>query len=306
MDFVVDAWDPGYGTAFEAEALEPSTADVDCGVEMPPDRWRPVRPAETAVARSVGFVDGVRRIDARVWITGADGQTSAGIAASFAAGIAHCDGVATVESAEVRRGVFSAAPDLGPVTTRAGTWEPRATDGDSVEGLSLGVQQRMTALEAHVAHGAGDAELLVVDGPLRLPGYPPQTVGYVKTHHASYLPAAVSGQIGSLQPGERTPLFLLSTPWAKFCWYARLPAASGHAWAGIVRGEVYADMAPVQAAALADRSTATLPRFSSTPHKDPRAPQNLHPIAALERALRRRLGDHALIYRSLRQAASVS
>ena len=39
------------------------------------------------------------------------------------------------------------------------------------------------------------------------------------------------------------------------------------------------------------------------PPKDPRAPQNLYPIAGLERELRRRLGDPALLYRSLRAAA---
>jgi hypothetical protein len=37
--------------------------------------------------------------------------------------------------------------------------------------------------------------------------------------------------------------------------------------------------------------------------KDSRAPQNLFPIAGLERALRRRLGDPGLLYRALRTAA---
>jgi hypothetical protein len=50
--------------------------------------------------------------------------------------------------------------------------------------------------------------------------------------------------------------------------------------------------------------TATLPRFASSPHKEPRAPQNLYPIAGLERALRRRLGDPALLYRELARSAS--
>jgi hypothetical protein len=48
---------------------------------------------------------------------------------------------------------------------------------------------------------------------------------------------------------------------------------------------------------------ATLPRFASQPHNDPRAPQNLHPIAGLERELKRRLGDPLLLERALRQAA---
>jgi hypothetical protein len=35
---------------------------------------------------------------------------------------------------------------------------------------------------------------------------------------------------------------------------------------------------------------------------DPRAPQNLVPIAALERELRHRMGDQRLVYRALRAA----
>ncbi|HSJ45238.1 MAG TPA: hypothetical protein VK923_11210, partial [Euzebyales bacterium] len=55
------------------------------------------------------------------------------------------------------------------------------------------------------------------------------------------------------------------------------------------------------AVVLADESTATLPRFASSPHRDLRAPQNLYPIGALERHLRHRLGDGALIGRRLRR-----
>jgi hypothetical protein len=47
----------------------------------------------------------------------------------------------------------------------------------------------------------------------------------------------------------------------------------------------------------------TLGRFASTEYKDSRAPQNLYPIAGLERELRRRLGEPNLLYRALRRAA---
>ena len=42
----------------------------------------------------------------------------------------------------------------------------------------------------------------------------------------------------------------------------------------------------------------------SAEYKDARAPQNLHPIAGLERELRRRLGHPGLLYRSLRRAST--
>jgi hypothetical protein len=47
----------------------------------------------------------------------------------------------------------------------------------------------------------------------------------------------------------------------------------------------------------------TLARYASAGYKDSRAPQNLYPIAGLERALRRRLGDAGVLYRALRAAA---
>jgi hypothetical protein len=71
-----------------------------------------------------------------------------------------------------------------------------------------------------------------------------------------------------------------------------------------VRCEASGDLSPAEAVARADLVAATLPRFASQPHNDPRAPQNLHPIAGLERELKRRLGDPALLERALRQAAA--
>ena len=71
MRFSVDAWDVGYGTALAAaeEDLPASVARVETDVETPADQWAPV-PAASDVPHpsAVLFVDGVRRIDARVWI----------------------------------------------------------------------------------------------------------------------------------------------------------------------------------------------------------------------------------------------
>jgi hypothetical protein len=71
-----------------------------------------------------------------------------------------------------------------------------------------------------------------------------------------------------------------------------------------VRVECAADGGAERAIELAALSQVTLVRFASTEYKDARAPQNLYPIAGLERALRRRLGEPALLYRALRRAAA--
>lgn len=308
MRFAVESWAPEYGSAGEvggeAEGLDPSTAEVDASVETAPAQWRPLTPEATAPPARVLFVDGVRRIDARVWITDDDGVARSGMAASYAAGLVRCDGRARVGTVAVRRGLFSAAPSLAALPTRHGEYQPCAVAGESPEELSRGLQQRMGELEARVAAESEPADLVLVDGPLnKLPALD-HAVGYIKTHQRSYLPDELSGVVAALRPGQRTPLFVTSTSWSRYCWYARLPGGEGHPWAGVIRGETSGDLAVADARRRADEVTALLPAFATAAHKDPRAPQNLHPIAELERVLRHHLGDPTLLYRHLRAAAA--
>ena len=92
--------------------------------------------------------------------------------------------------------------------------------------------------------------------------------------------------------------------WDRYSWYLRLPCLPSAPWAGIVRVECSPDLPVDDVVALANLSQGTLVRFASTEYKDARAPQNLYPIAGLERELRRRLGDSRLLYRALRVAAA--
>lgn len=327
MKFAVEAWATEYGTAMEdATSLSMPASPPELGVETPASSWSPrsAKPG-TPPASTVLFTDGVRRVDARVWIDDADGHTRLGLCASYAAGIvrsvsalpapagaggpsaldrsARAPARAEVVTAKVMRGLFTGAPGAEPIVTRCGVFPVRAAAGEGPDPLVLGVQQRMSELEVELAARAGDADLIVVDGPLRGRQRLANAIGYVKTHQVAYLPSVVEGIVSALAPGERTPIFLTTTTWSRYSWYMRLPGGVGHAWAGVVRCEASADLDLPAAVALADLATATLPRFASLPHKDPRAPQNLYPIAGLERTLRHRLGDPAVLYRALCRAA---
>jgi hypothetical protein len=307
MRFAVEAWAPEYGGSVDGDDLAPSQAQVDLTCEVPLAQWAPLRPKDgTEAAATVLFTDGVRRIDARVWIEGDDGQTHIGVCASYAAGVIRCDGTkAEVVACEVQRGLFSSAPGARPIETRHATFPVRMAVVDSYGDLALAVQQRMGALEVELALVAGDdADLIVVDGPLTGRQDVPGAIGFVKTHRVGYLPLAQQPVVAALAAGERTPLFLISGRWSRWSWYLRLPGPVGHPWAGVVRCEATGDLETPAAVRLADTVSCTLPRFASSGHKDPRAPQNLYPIAGLERQLRRRLGDPLLLYRSLRRAAA--
>ncbi|HEY8525359.1 MAG TPA: hypothetical protein VIL48_10370 [Acidimicrobiales bacterium] len=308
MDFAVETWAPDYGAPVGAAVLDDSDATVDLAVERDPGDWAPIGPEGVAPAPTVLFVDGVQRIDARVWIT-EGGLTRSGVCASWAAGVVRCDGRAEVVAAEVRRGVLCPGGAGGDIATERGDYRaypvPDTGTGDPVE-QALG--RARGDLEGRVAAAAGRSpaggELLVVDGPLGDRRHIAGAVGYIKAHHVSYLPAALQHAVTGLRPGQRTPLFAVGDRRFRYSWYLRLPGPATHPWWGIVRCEASGDLSRVDAAAVADRVGATLPRFASQPHNDHRAPQNLHPIAGLERELRRRLGDPLLLERALRRAAS--
>jgi len=316
MTFTVDPWDPGYGQAFGEEmdpagsgALSESSAVLDLDFEVPAGDWRPIDPdPDVAVPQAVLFIDGVRRIDARVWVHGGGLQPVAGIAASLAAGLVVCNGLAHVADVVVERGLFTAAGDMGDLVTRAGRYVAQAAEGAGLDKLSLALQQRLAFAELQLAVAfraahPGDDDLLVVDGPLRGRTHLDRTVGYIKTHHASYLPGPQAAVVGALKPGQRTPAFTMGTSWQRNSWYLQLPGTDGVPWSGVVRLECSADLEPKDVTRLADLTARVLPPLASVPHKDPRAPQNLVPIGGLERQLKHRLGDERLLYRALRAAS---
>lgn len=312
MTFSVDPWDPSYGVAFGDEMtgeLAESTAELNLDLEVPGDRWEPLTADEDEpVPATVLFLDGVRRIDARVWLNAGDAQPAPGIAASYAAGLVCLNGTARISDVVVERGLFTAATEATDLDSRHARYVARKAAGPGMDQLSLALQQHLSEAEVQLAllfraaHPDAD-DLLFTDGPLRGRSHLDRTIGYIKTHHTTYLPPAQAAVVGALRPGQRTPAFMMGTSWRRNSWYLRLPGRGAAPWAGVVRLECSADLPLPEVRRLAGLSARLLPPLASSPHKDPRAPQNLVPIGGLERELRRRLGDQQLLYRSLAAAA---
>ena len=312
MSFSVDPWDPSYGVAFGDEMtseLAESTAELNLDLEVPADRWEPLTADDNEpVPATILFLDGVRRIDARVWLNAGDAQPAPGIAASYAAGLVCLNGTAQISDVAVERGLFTAAAEAADIDSRHARYVARKAAGPGMDQLSLALQQHLSETEIQLAllfraahPDAGD--LLFVDGPLRGRSHLDRTIGYIKTHHTTYLPPEQAAVVGALRPGQRTPAFIMGTSWRRNSWYLRLPGPNAAPWAGVVRLECSADLPLPEVRRLASLSARLLPPLASSPHKDPRAPQNLVPIGGLERELRRRLGDQQLLFRSLAAAA---
>jgi hypothetical protein len=319
MRFSVDAWDPGYGTSVEDDASRTkSSARVELGIERDAADWKPIEPTPVQAPPVVLFVDGVRRIDAQLWVhdaaSGPDGSSSTAtlaVCASYAAGVVCCTASgATVPTVRVRRGLFTAAEGATAVTTSAGVYALHKVRRDDADALSQGVQNQLADVEVEAARVARDGldaaaagnDLLVVDGPLRGRQHLPRAIGFIKTHRAEYLPPQLN-VVARLESAHRSPVFRMGTSWDRYAWYLRLPGGAGAPWAGVVRVECAAEMTATDAVALANLSQETLCRYASVEFKDSRAPQNLVPIGGLERTLRRRLGDPGLLYRALRASA---
>lgn len=305
MKFSVETWAPEYGVTVDESSLEESAAQVDLGIELAPSDWRPIVVEAQVRPDRILFVDGIQRVDARVWIH--DGEVARpAVCATVAAGVVACTPTAaTVDAVDVFRGLFApVVGDVGPIVTRHATYQLVPVTSAEPEATYLALHNERNRLEHRVAAGHG-CEAVIFDGPLRGRN-DPAGVGYIKTHRTAYLPEDLAPVIGRLGDGERTPVFLLGGGAAgnRWTWYLRLPGPRSHPMSGVVRLELNATGTSAEAIARADLVSAALPRFASAPHKEPRAPQNLIPIAGLEHYLRRRLGDALVLERGLRLAAA--
>ena len=302
----VEGWAPEYGASVEPdEDLRAAEGSVDVEVERRP--WVPIAGIDDGIPK-VAFVDGVRRVDARLVLDEPSGPVP-GICGTYAVGALLWDRVeprSEVINAAVSRmailtgGNVPSLPPLGYGLSYGGVSVPDEDPASLVRGL----HDAMRRAEAHLAEELAQGGYFVVaDGPL-YEYTETDKMGYIKSHRRSYLPPEKADILGLLGAKERTPVFTIGEGrYRRYSWYVRLADRDGgHSWTAIVRCEASAALGVEAVSALADRSAAVLPLVASAGHIDPRAPQNLVPIAALERDLKHRMGDAGLVLRALRTA----
>jgi hypothetical protein len=304
----VEGWAPEYGSAFETDEALADADRVDDSVEVA-GVWEPVPGGDDGIDR-VAFVDGVRRVDARLTLEDGDGPPTAGLCGTYGVGAVIWDREtprAEVVHAQIDRLALFGNGRSARVPTAATdiVYHTESVPDSDPGALIQRFHASMRTAEAELAETLAREGLFVVaDGPINDLSAT-EKVGYIKSHRRPYLDDEKAAVIGRLVAGERTPLFLIGAggTYPKYSWYLRLAdLAGGHSWSGIARAEVSSAHDLATARRIANRVTAILPGVASESHLDPRAPQNLVPIAALERDLRRRMGDPGFVYRALRAA----
>ena len=291
-------YDPGRGPTDDAGAA--------VLIDVEPFRWEPRTPPPAPIG-PLAFVDGAQRVEA--WLrTEVDANptptTAAAVALAVGAVLAIPGQVPTVVETFVERLVIASGSEpLALPVTDGISWRSLVATQPGPDSLGQTVGSHRSQLEHMVAERVATPDgLVVLDGRRAFVREGPGPImGAIKSHQRVYLHDEAAAVMAALGVGQRTPLFAIGDD--RWSWYQRLPVPAPRGWRGILRGELPQTLGVSSAAALADRATRELPHFAGIPHRDPRAPQNLTPIGALEAHLRRRLGDRRLMLRVIRRAA---
>ncbi len=326
----LEPWNISYDAPVSINPEEIPTSDkVNTEVEFANGEWQPIRSAiAPELPNQILFIDGRLRLDAK-FLGRRDDEILYGAFATIAVGAVLVDRTisrAKCVATEVRRIIALGGNLAAPVTVVPCPMSGRGdlkydycltSSNNEPDTPSQLVQGAMLDEELRVANQISlDKELIqentliVRDGPLLYRVYqtPYDTIGYVKTMGKAYLQGENAQVMRSLKVGERTPIFRISsTNGSNLSWYLRSGSSDlnykrlgYHDLHGIIRIDLDAIVPLERAKAIADQSTYLIPHYASHPTRDPRAPQNLTPVGALEKELGRRMGNRELISRRLR------
>ena len=305
----IDPWEVDYGDQTPLLSLEARPdQQVDHEVEVSDGQWSALTPSDsTAVPERVVFVDGVRRLEARVHARQGERLIYGGFGSHAVGAVEIHDSKASFGEIRVfRTAVLGSGERLpAPVQVREDlVYAAESTPTTEVDGPLRHIQKAMRLAEATLARDlCRDDTLAIIDGPLSFePERRGLALGYIKRVHQLYLPNKFIPLLATLSAGSRTPMFTIQSAkagFARYAWFQRLadPGPGATELHGIVRLEAAADVGFDVARGLANAATTWLPKTAPKRARDPRSPQNLLPIGALEQRLRVQLGDARLIRR---------
>ena len=228
----LDPWQVEYGAEVTAIDHVSDPEAVDLEVEYPLKDWNPIHPDEAPTPDRIFFVDGVRRLEARVVVRDDDGYVFGGFGSY---------GVGATEVKD-RHASFAVLGADHIVATGAGLrldedvalrpgllYRAVSTQSREEDGPLRAIHSEMRVAEERLARElatAADA-LVVTDGPLSFEeATAGDVVGYVKRVMELYLSGEALAVLESLPAASRTPIFSIraSKRFARYAWFQRLEA----------------------------------------------------------------------------------
>ncbi len=330
MKLRLDPWGIDYDTAFHAENEEATRVNVKIKLEY--ETWQAVTPKNEALSySSILFIDGSRRTEARVLLEDDSKQVAFGAVGTYGIGAVDCCTKHTRQARFVDLENEVGVSAINRLCTLSGGYDAPSFDIPSKLGQRLGdlsyrvesteekdpeavlrkLQFEMLVAERKLASRLLDAfpeGLIVSDGPRPKIGFHERLVGYLKTMYVLPLGEDELKVVRELEEGQRSPLYLVENndkSQQLFECFLRLrdPRPWLYSFAGMVRLQLAAGNKPEErlesAVMQADALCVLLPKFATKQHQDPRAPQQLLPIRALETELRRKMGNPQIIRRRL-------
>lgn len=302
----LDPWQVEYGTELPLEDVAQADDDIAAlDIELAHDAWRPIRPDQATRLSHLVFIDGVRRVEARLIVRRQDRICHGAFGSHAVGAVRIADAAASFAELRVTRlAIVGAGESIGvavPVKPNL-VYQPLSTADTHPDAPLRALQEDMRIEEERLGRDMANAsDALGTDGPLTFEETSRAPVlGYIKRIFKLYLPRE---QIGlyprSARASEpRSSRCVLAGDFrgspGSFAWPIRPPA---HPTSPASQGWKFPKWSGPRR--LGDASTAILPHFVPSRWRDPRSPQNLLPIGALEMTLRRQMGDGRLVRRHI-------
>jgi uncharacterized protein len=318
----LDPWATEYNTAYYADEVNLSTPEhIDPYVETQTWQALSAQPSNLSWER-LFFIDGSRRIEARLLLEDEQEQIAFGAMGTCAVGVVDCcpqqQRQARIFATYVKRIcalsgghtmndflIASKASELGNLEYQVIPSNKRDADAVVME-----LQSEMLKQESLVASRLAQQQhsLIICDGQRPSLNQDSNVIGYLKTIHDTRLSREHLSVVRLLEQHQRSPIYQVRhKDFIYYEWFLRLrdPRPWFYSLAGMVRIQAYAeDISSV--IEMANWTCLNLPKFASKQHQDPRAPQQLLPIRALEHELKRRMGNPQIIRRRITQHLSLS
>ncbi|GEM_PF-3058377 len=302
--------------------------------EIPLKGWQPIEVDLNLLPKRVFFIDGVRRTELRVSIF--DGKTflGEGIFVSLGAGFVEIDFSRRffryrpqLFNGVKRYFIHNAAKKINNFPTE---WNIKGRGFNTVyktiyspdEDISAFANLLMRKLEVETFKGLKlkEGDFLLMDGTVKTTKFVPNVAYLAKDFRYIHLDEEYFEILFNLKKGQRTPAFLFEEITTyfdkregkfkervvpKIGTYIKLadnspqPSFKENPFFGLARIEIPLVENKKDAILTLEKAAALAVFFANHPLRDKRSPQNLTPIAFLEKHLRRYLGHYSLLRREI-------